>query len=203
MKENYPSFICEHTAEYVLIPKLTQILKLKFDQVIPIFPWLTREGNNLSKQIHGQDEFKIVGFYPRRPKINLKDNKVIIKINSEFIDGAEEALKMNIPMLAGCPLSKSFWDLDNNTKCIWIKLTNKTKRYYEVQYSIENTTEFNVIDNTEILNGQEEILDFIISNSKTHNFESLIRGIHSIREHSSTVNFMGFGSYKPVYFLLK
>ena len=47
MKEKYSSFISEHTAEYVLIPQLTDILKQKFEVVIPIYPWMTREGNNL------------------------------------------------------------------------------------------------------------------------------------------------------------
>ena len=203
MKEEYSSFICEHTAEYILVPKLTKILKLKYDIVIPIFPWLTREGNNLSKQIHGQDKFKIVGFYPRRPKINHKDNKIIIKINNEFIEGAEEALKMKIPMLAGCPLAKSFWELDDNTKCIWIKLNDKTKHHYEVECNSAMTKEFKILDNTEILESEKEILDYVDGNCKTHNFESLILGIQHIRAHSSTVYFMGFGSYKPIYFLLK
>jgi len=203
MKKEYSSFICEHTAEYVLVPKLTKILKLKFDVVIPIFPWMTREGNNLSKHIHSHDSFKIVGFYPRRPKINLKDNKIIIKINNEFIEGAEVALKINIPMLAGCPLAKSLWELDDNTKCIWIKLTDKTKHHYEIEVNIEKTTEFKILDNKNILGSENEILDYVISTSKTHNFETLIQGIQNIRAHSSTVYFMGFGSYKPIYFLLK
>ena len=167
------------------------------------FPWLTREGNNLSKQIHGQDKFKIVGFYPRRPKINNTDNTIIIKINNEFIEGAVEASKMNIPMLAGCPLAKNFWELDDNTKCIWIKLTDKTKFHYEIECNIDKTTEFTVLDSTEILDSEDEILDFVIKNSETHDFDTLIQGIQTIREHSSTVYFMGFGSYKPVYFLLK
>lgn len=203
MKEEYSSFICEHTAEYVLIPKLKSILKLKFDIVIPIFPWMTSEGNNLSKQIHAQDKFKIVGFYPRRPKINLKNNKIIIKINNEFIDGAEAASQINIPMLAGCPLANNFWELNDNTNCIWIKLTDKTKHHYEIECNTEDTTEFKILDKSEILDSEDDILDFVIGSSKTHNLKTLIEGIQNIRQHSLTFYFMGFGSYKPIYFLLK
>jgi hypothetical protein len=201
MKEEYSSFICEHTAEYVLVPKLTTILKLKFDVVIPVFPWMTREGNNLSRQIHAQDKFRVVGFYPRRPKIDLENNKIVVKINKELIEGA--ASQINIPMLAGCPMAKSFWELNDNTKCIWIKLTDKTKHHYVIEYNKEDAIEYRVLDDTEILDGKEEILDFVFSRSETHNFQSLIDGIVNIRRHISTGKFMGFGGYKPIYFLLK
>lgn len=71
MKE-YSSFISGHTVKYVLVPKLTIILKQKFEVVISIFPWTSREGSNLSKTIHRQDKFKIVGFYPRHKARNSK-----------------------------------------------------------------------------------------------------------------------------------
>lgn len=203
MKEYYPSFISEHTAEYILIPKLTQILKQKFELVVPIFPWMTREGNNFSKSIHCRDSFKIVGFYPRRPKIKQTEYKILIKINSEFIDGAKEALKINIPMLAGCPLIKNFWELNEETQCIWIKLNEETKSLYELEYEREKPNEFMILDNVCVLENDEDILNFVSTVCDTHNFESLVQAIETIRRHSSTVYFMGFGSYKPIYFLLK
>lgn len=202
MKVQYSSFISEHTAEYILIPKLTQILKQKFELVVPIFPWMTREGNNLSKSIHGQDSFKIVGFYPRRPKINLAENKILVKINSEFLEGAKEASRMKIPMLAGCPLVKSFWELSEETQCIWIKLNGETKSLYQIEYNREKSTEFMISDSIGVLEKDEDILNFVTTYCDTYDFESLIQAIQTIREHSSTVYFMGFGSYKPIYFLL-
>lgn len=203
MKEYYSSFICEHTAEYILIPRLTDILKQKFKVVVPIYPWLTREGNNLSKSIHRQDKFKIVGFYPRRPKINLKNHKILIKINNEFLNGAKEASRINIPMIAGCPLARNLWELNEDTKCIWIKLTDNTRSFYNIECVDEIPTEYKVIQREEILNTNHDILNFVINGSKELDFENLIQAIQTIRAHSSTVYFMGFGSYKPVYFLLK
>jgi hypothetical protein len=203
MKEKYSSFICEHTAEYILIPQLTNILKRRFELVVPIFPWLTREGSTLSKTIHRQDQFKIVGFYPRRPKINLADNKILVKINHEFLEGAEEASRINIPMLAGCPLAKNFWELNEHTKCFWIKLTDKKKPFYEIEYNDRVPAEFKFLEKTEVLDSDEDILNFVITDSKDHNFESLIQAIQIIRAHGSIVYFMGLASYKPIYFLLK
>ncbi|MBT3384683.1 MAG: hypothetical protein HN778_13185 [Prolixibacteraceae bacterium] len=203
MKEKYSSFISEHTAEYVLIPQLTDILKQKFEVVIPIYPWMTREGNNLSKSLHQQYKFRMVGFYPRRPKIGLKNHKMAIKINDEFLDGAKEASKINIPMLAGCPLARNLLELNNDVKCIWIKLTDKTRNIYDIEYIDETPVEYKVIQHEEVFNTKDNILDFIIEGSKELNFLNLIQAIQTIRQHSSTVYFMGFGTYKPIYFLLK
>ena len=202
MKE-YSSFISEHTAEYVLVPRLTIILKQKFEVVIPIFPWMTREGSNLSKTIHRQDKFKIVGLYPRRPKINLTDHKILIKINTEFLNGAKEASRINIPMIAGCPLARNLWELNEDTKCIWIKLTDMTKNFYNIEYDDEISPEYKILQHEEVLNNNDDILNFIIKGSKKLDFEKLIQAIQNIKANSSTVYFMGFGSYKPVYFLLK
>lgn len=203
MKENYSSFISEHTGEYVLIPRLTGILKQKFKVVIPIYPWLTREGNNLSKSLHRQDKFKIVGFYPRRPKIDIKYRKIQIKINNEFLTGAKEASRINIPMLAGCPLASNLWELNEDTKCIWIKLTDKTRKNYNIEYTDEIPIDYKIIQHEEILDTNDDILNFVINGSKELDFEKLIQAIQTIRVYSSTVYFMGFGSYKPIYFLLK
>lgn len=204
MKEKYSSFISEHTAEYVLIPKLTNILKQKYKMVVPVFPWISREGNNLSQLIHNQDKFKIVGFYPRRPKISLTDNKILIKINGEFLAGAEEASKINVPILAGCPIVKSFWDLNNDDlKFIWIKLNNNTKYYYEIECNNGNLSELKILDNTEMLENDEAILNFVDKGSVLHDIKSFLKVIRSVREHGDGHFYMNMGSYKPIYFLFK
>lgn len=203
MKIDYSSFFSEHTAEYVLIPRLTNILKQQFEVVIPIFPWLTREGSNLSKTIHRNDKFKVIGLYPRRPKINLTDHRILIKINSEFLAGANEASRINIPMIAGCPLARNLWELNEYTKCVWIQLTEKTKHFYNVEYSDKTPSGYKILQNDEVLKNDDEILNFINNGSKKLDFECLIQAFKTIKEHSPTVYFMGFGSYKPVYFLLR
>ena len=78
------SYICEHTAEFVLIPTLKNILCRRFESVTPIFPWITREGGNTSYKLHGHENFKIIGLYPRRPKLNPANHEnVIIKVNEQ------------------------------------------------------------------------------------------------------------------------
>jgi biopolymer transport protein ExbD len=201
MKE-YSSFLSEHTTEFVLVPKLTKILKQKFEIVIPIFPWMTREGNNFSRSIHKNDKFLIVGLYPKRPKLNLTGNEFQIKINKEFLNGAKAASKINIPMIVGCPLAENLWDLDDNAKCIWIKLTDKTNNFYYVEYEDKKLHKYKILQTDEVLNEKEDILKFVINGSKEFDYGKLILAMQTIKA-NSTVYFMGFGTYKPVYFLLK
>lgn len=193
----------EHTAEYVLIPKLIEILKQKFEVVIPIFPWATREGNNFSKSIHRQDKFRIVGLYPKRPKLNLKDHKIILKINKEFLDGAKEASNLSIPMITGCPMARNLWELDEKTKCIWIRLSEKTRDFYNIDYSDELSPEYKILQSDEVLVNNDDLLNFIIDSSEKQDFDFLIQAIYAIKSHGYTVSFMGIGSYRPIYFLLK
>ena len=65
------SFISEHTAEYILIPKLKNILQRRFCIVTPIFPWATREGSNLSNQIHKSDRIRVVGLFPATSQVKF------------------------------------------------------------------------------------------------------------------------------------
>lgn len=199
----YSSFISEHTAEYVLVPQLTSILKQKFEVVIPIFPWMTREGNNFSRAIHRDDKFLIVGLYPKRPKLSRTRDKFLIKINKEFLNTAREASKISIPMIVGCPLVENLWDLNVNVKCIWIKLTSKTKDFYNLECEDKISHKYRILQNEEVLNEKEDVLKFVISNSKILNYENLILAMKTIKANSTTTYFMGWGTYKPVYFLLK
>ena len=63
------SDIGEHTAEFVIVPVLNQLLSKVYDSVTPIYPWISREGSNISLELHSRDKFKVVGLYPRRPKL--------------------------------------------------------------------------------------------------------------------------------------
>ncbi len=63
------SFISEHTAEFILVPKLVNILSKTFSDIIPIYLWLTREGSNMAKSCTKDVKFQIISVFPRRPKV--------------------------------------------------------------------------------------------------------------------------------------
>ncbi len=103
------SFVCEHTAEYILVPKLKTILHKRFNKVTPVYYWTSKEGSNISKELHGNDKFKVVGLYPRRPKLISVDNSIItVKINKQIIFGAQSGMDFGIPIIAGCPVANNF-----------------------------------------------------------------------------------------------
>lgn len=201
MKDNYSSFICEHTAEYTLVSRLTHILKNKFEVVSPVFPWLLREGGNMSKFIHKQDDFKILGLYPRRPKISRSSQNILVKINHDLIVDAIEAKKINIPMIAGCPLARNFWELNENTECIWINLNDKTDQFYEIVYEDGKIVKNNPLEKNEILKSNQDIYKLIDENNEKQNLESFAEAIRIIKSQSFSGHFIG--GYKPVYFLLR
>ena len=84
VNNKFTSFLSERSTEYLLIPKIVNILKKEYKTVIPIYPWLTREGSKISKIIHKDDKFLVLGLYPRRPKIDVDNNIIYVKINDEL-----------------------------------------------------------------------------------------------------------------------
>lgn len=202
--ENNPiSFINERTAEYVLVPRLIKILKKKFSDVIPIFPWATREGSNLSKKIHENDKLHIVGMFPRRPKLNSADTpNIIIKINHQIMIDAKKGLQLGIPLIAGCPLIKNFWELGGSPTCVWIKLEQE----YEDDMEIDASNIRSFIPKW-IFQNDATLLKYLCNYSILTNLPNAINAFKEIkltsREEYNTRYFWMGSRYKPVYFLLK
>lgn len=144
--KNYSSFISEHTAEFILVPKLVSILREKYNTVVPIFPWLTREGGKLSNNIHGDDKFKVLILFPRRPKINISlSNQILIKINENLVSAANEFSEVNIPVISGCPVIRDFWNINDDPKCIWINLNSNVNKYYTAYFENNHSLEYTII----------------------------------------------------------
>jgi hypothetical protein len=197
------SFISERTAEYVLVPKLIKILKKKYSNVIPIFPWATREGSNLSKQIHEDDKFYIVGMFPRRPKLDsANDPNIIIKINHQIIVEAKRSLQLGIPMIAGCPLVKNFWELGSSPNCVWIKLEQASEDDAEID--ARNIKSF--IPGW-IFPNEVTLIKYFYDYSLLTNLQNAIQAFKKIKltsKEAYNFHYFWMGSrYKPVYFLLK
>ncbi|WP_141101306.1 hypothetical protein [Halomonas campaniensis] len=119
---NPTSFICERSAEYILVPQVIEALRNKFRYVVPIYPWISREGGNTSKLVNGSYSFKVLGLYPRRPKLLPNDERIIVKFSEQIIYGAKASQKLGIPIIAGCPLAKSFWELSECEDFLWADL---------------------------------------------------------------------------------
>ena len=74
MVPNSSSVISDHTAEYVLVPKLVSMFGSEYKSVVPLYVWLRREGGKLSRNVHAADEFRSFTLFPRRPKSRPNDD---------------------------------------------------------------------------------------------------------------------------------
>ena len=202
------SYICEHTAEFVLVPTLKNILCRKFEYVTPIFPWITREGSNISLMLHGNDKFKILGLYPRRPKLRSENREnITIKVNEQVLYGALSSSEFGIPIIAGCPIASDFWGLGNDPNCLWINLDKDPIEDFEIElelnessYIVTQFSEYTFESDKDLINYIDKRVELIDLNTALHSIRTIKMKSKGLKFYSPMV-FMG--GYKPVYFLLK
>jgi hypothetical protein len=202
----YQSFVSEHTVEYILVPRFIRILKKRFESVIPVFPWITREGSSFSKLLHRSETFKLVGLFPRRPKYeNVQEDVLYIKINFELIENCKVASDYNIPLVAGCPIIQNIWQLkEEDILCAWIKINQKAGDTYQLRMVKDKNSEYQRIKSDAFFKSEDHLLRFIGDNCKVINFAYAVDIIRKLNGRRRSYPFFFFGSgYKPVYFLLK
>ncbi|HEV7643881.1 MAG TPA: hypothetical protein VGO50_08085 [Pyrinomonadaceae bacterium] len=125
---NYPNFMSEHSAEYVLVPDLVKRFESLTSEIIPMFFWSTREGNSTSRGMMARSSVKIISAFARRPKLSpVKDHKISFKINEELINYSHMNKEFGISVLAGVPLAQSLFDIRLNTPCCWYKIDGFTE----------------------------------------------------------------------------
>ncbi len=201
------SFICEHTAEYVLVPALKRILQKEYEFVTPIFPWISREGSNISKKIHKNEKFRILGLYPRRPKLsNARSAEILVNVNYDIKVGAESALEHGIPVVAGCPLASDLWELGKEPDCMWINLCESTSESYRVEMDA-GRVKSSYLQRDHIFDTDEGLINHTIDNCNLLSLPEALEAFKDIKMKSKRLEFfspMAFmGGYKPAYFLMK
>ena len=202
------SFICEHTAEYILVPELKKILHKRFDVVTPIYHWASREGSNISKELHRHDKFKVVGLYPRCPKlVSAATLKITVKINKQILIGAQSGMRLGIPIIAGCPSVRNFWELGNNPNCVWIKLDQGSTETFELEFEHIQSSNYMNQTSKSTFSNEEDLLTYLSEKSELLNFTQAISYFRKIKMDGEGTGFnypfRFIGGYKPVYLLIK
>lgn len=205
------SFISEHSLEYIIVPRIWELLKQRFSLVIPIYFWAAREGNSLSKKIHKEQKLKILLVFPRRPKINLnKPNRVYGKINYSIINCFRKARTFGIPTVFSFPVILSFKDIANNVLIDHFEVVHFEQK--DIHFFVnKETNEISVLDNQvkalRLLN-DSDIFD-LVTNAKELNWENAVAKINELRRmnrYDGSSNYGRFffwgNSYKPIYFLI-
>lgn len=197
------SYIGENSVALSIVPYMKEILHKEYRYVTPIIPWMTREGSNISKLLHRKESFKIFGVFPRRPKLVIDSDEITFKINSQIIASANIGLKYGVPIIAGCPLVRNFWELSSNIKIIWTRIDLDDKEDLFITIKGSNI----LAHQLSMFNNNQEILSFIDKNTKFFSLENALEVFKQINMANSGFNYyprFGFGGiYKPIYFLLK
>lgn len=187
------SYICEHSAEYSLVPYIKALLEREFEYVVPIFPWLSREFAGKSKMLHHNASFHILVVFPRRPKI-AEDSKIYVTLNGELEAFKNVGWEHGINVIAGCPLATDFWELAKCNEFSWINISH-TKT---CEYLIEMSPKIDGKDG--VLLTDKQLVDSV-KNSRLQTMESFENFVREAR-YSQPSSFFG-GRYKPIYFLTR
>ncbi|HDU5462739.1 hypothetical protein [Klebsiella quasipneumoniae] len=187
------SYISEHSAEYYLVPALKTILQEKYIHVAPVFPWISREFNKISMQLHKNDQFHVIVMFPRRPKLDSPySDEIYVTINRELEVFNKVGREIGVPVIAGCPNAIDLWDLSNCKNYVWINLSHCD--YHEYLNPISK------LKQNGCLLDKEDILP-LVRNSAIFDFASFVDFFRAAKE---TQPYRMYGSpYKPVYFLIK
>ena len=204
---NPTSFICERSSEYNLLPELIRVLKSRFEVVVPVYPWISREGSKLSMLVNKDFRFRVLGMYAMRPKVHSPLAPTMnIKFSEQIIYGSQQANRYGIPMIAGCPLARNFQELSSCEKYLWADMSKFTQEQVDM---VAEVTIDGVLVNSEptpFLHDEQEILNLIHEDNKEFTLSEFIEVIKKVKMASigsSEYSPMAFmGGYKPVYLLL-
>lgn len=204
----WTSYTSERSVEYALVGRLRNLLKGRYRNVIPIFPWAKREGSKLSLQVHTDRCFKVLCVYARRPKLRLPaDTRLFFKFNEALIRAAETARPYGIPTIAGCPVARDLLELADCERFVWVDLLDCSTPNVDPFLMVNEKGE---TDREHYLSPKAfsdlELLGLVDKDARPISFVGMMEAVKNIRLAGTTMYDAGlfghFGGYKPVYFLL-
>jgi hypothetical protein len=204
---NVKSFLCEHTAEFILVPKMRDLLTQRFAHAIPIAYWKTREGNSVASSRHANRLFRMIAMFARRPKLAPVGQEVFGKLNKQLFEFALEAWHLGIPTFAGFPVISSLWELTGETAVIWFLLRGDGSS--DAEFSVNRSTlRCDMIatgGQSTAVASDDQVLAVTAERTRVYGWEDAIESIDRLRRTSvrpSTRYLFGEPGYKPIYFLM-
>jgi hypothetical protein len=198
------SFISEHSLEYIVVPNICKILRAKYKRIIPIYYWVTREGNTLSRNLHSNIRVRILAVFPRRPKIDSNHSDVIFgKLNNSILHFAGAAKSIGIPTIFCMPIVKSFLDISEDSECLYLDVLKHNEE--DIHFHVNNKDDVFSIDSEQKAN--LTILDSsailkIQASGKMMNWDEANLNMNQLRNVNDIYSRFWMSQYKPVYLIL-
>lgn len=207
----FTSFMSEHTIEYALVSHLRRIFSERFGRIIPIYLWLTREGDNMALESIAGDLFSLIAVFARRPKVVSPDQEtILVNFNSSVLRAAYEHRARGIPVFAGVPLLTSLRDFHLDVDCAWFEVFGQEEE--DEDLSLELSLAGDLIKPIPVrspIRGpivEEEVARVASEQSKMAEWRKWVSHIRDARKalrDPFRSDFMWFGrAYRPFYLLL-
>jgi len=202
-KPKLSSFVSDHSAEYLLVPAITKVLRAEYSTIVPLYFWLSREGGLHARETHEGSPFRAVALFPRRPKFELgKHRRIYVTINESLKESALVLRNRGIPSLVGCPIIESFWQIDEEPRCVFLAIDDDTLSQYsfDAEMTISN-------DRSTILLSNAELITYVSKHAERTDLNELLLAVRASR--SPDQSRIGVGAkmfssvYKPVILLLR
>lgn len=200
--------MCEQTASFALMTHLCSVISKVSDNITPLWFWRTREGSRLSELCDDSRKLRVIGFYPRRPKVSsVSDSQLLVKINAHVINAFKRAAACKILLLIGVPLVVSILDYRLSSPCAWYRPTNIGN--YDKDYFFRLDLVGAVVDSDPAdmpfkgpIN-DHVLLDLVTSGSELRTWTEIIECMRQITRSdpfaASSFSIFGLGHYRPYF----
>lgn len=207
---NATSFICEHSAEFVLVPFITELFAAHKQKLVPLYFWKTREGSIKSKKCDPGIPIRILSMYARRPKIDYPgQDSILVRINHRLFEHAAYLKENGIQTIIGVPRISSIMDFYVGCPCSWFTLSPDSNSVWGIDFSIdikknkcnaelplsvkgplEEKNILNLLNNSKIFTSWQAAIEILSGESLDYKPTGSFYYFHA-----------RFNMYKPVYFI--
>lgn len=198
-------FFSEHTAEYILVPRLISLLSPHFARVVPFYFWVTREGNSMSRKCGPRESVRLLSVFARRPKVASScDDQILMTLNTELFNTATIGSDYGIPVFAGVPLVTSIAELTLDAPCRWFHLASNFCDAPDVVVTMQSNGVLTDAGLPSCITGPldtDALVRIIREATQLMTWDDGIECLHCIRSDSS-VRYRFFGGYRPFHVML-
>lgn len=200
------AFMCERTAEYVLVPALGRILQCAYKTTVPFWFSAAREGSAVADI---PASFRLLAAFARRPKVLTPgDREVTVKFSQVLFEVARKAWSLGIPVLAGVPLVSALEGLADRPECSWFFIQDHSGSPNDVIHRIDLVERRLLTENHESVEGPlsvERLLSHLGGTTKLYRWPEAMLALKELRRRDEQRYFyfpFGASPYRPFFFAL-